>query len=204
MDGKTKRAISPADVAGGILCLIFIPIIIINLILIINSYINPSELPGVFGIRPAIVLSGSMDPTIRTGDLVIIHETDAAKLQKDDVICFMSSGKAITHRIVEVRTDDSGDVQYVTRGDNNDTEDQETVSPDQVQGIWKGTRFGEIGNAILFMQTPTGMILFIILPLLIFFLWDIWRRHRADKAEAARVARLEAELEALKPGKNAE
>lgn len=204
MDGKKKKNISPADVAGVILCLIFIPLIVLNLSLIVNSYINPSQLPGVFGIKPAIVLSGSMEPAISTGDLIFIHETDTAELADGDVICFMSSGKAVTHRIAEIQTDESGKVQYVTRGDGNDAEDRETVTPEQIQGIWKGERIGRVGNFILFMQTPAGMVIFIIVPLLLFFLWDIWRRHKADKAEAARLARLEAELEALRPGKEGE
>ena len=47
-------------------------------------------------------------------------------------------------------------------------------------------------------QTATGMLLFVICPLILFILWDIWRRHKLDKEEAARTALLEAELEALK------
>lgn len=186
------------------MCIIFIPVIIINLILIVSSYTNPDEIPGVFGVKPAVVLSGSMEPTIQAGDLIFIRETDPNKLQKDDVICYLSSGKAITHRIADITTGEDGRLQFVTRGDANNAEDQLPVTADQVQGIWKGGRIGGLGNFILFMQSTTGMILFIVCPLLLFFLWDIWHRRRLDKAENARTKELEAELNALRAGKETE
>nr|WP_072854307.1 signal peptidase I [Lactonifactor longoviformis] len=186
------------------MCIIFIPVIIINLILIVSSYTNPEEIPGVFGVKPAVVLSGSMEPTIQAGDLIFIRETDPNKLQKDDVICYLSSGKAITHRIADITTGEDGRLQFITRGDANNAEDQLPVTADQVQGIWKGGRIGGLGNFILFMQSTTGMILFIVCPLLLFFLWDIWHRRRLDKAENARTKELEAELNALRAGKETE
>ncbi|WP_341457080.1 signal peptidase I, partial [Lactonifactor longoviformis] len=203
MKNKRKNP-SLSSVVGIIMCIIFIPVIIINLILIVSSYTNPEEIPGVFGVKPAVVLSGSMEPTIQAGDLIFIRETDPNKLQKDDVICYLSSGKAITHRIADITTGEDGRLQFITRGDANNAEDQLPVTADQVQGIWKGGRIGGLGNFILFMQSTTGMILFIVCPLLLFFLWDIWHRRRLDKAENARTKELEAELNALRAGKETE
>lgn len=201
---RTKKKPTLSGIVGVVLCIIFIPIIIMNLTLIINSYITPDELPGVFGIKPAIVLSGSMEPTIRTGDLIFIHNTDTQGLKEGDVICYLTSGSAVTHRIAGITRGDDGRPRYVTRGDANNAEDRLPVTPEQVQGIWKGGRIGGLGNFILFMQTTTGMIIFIVCPLLLFFVWDIWRRHRLDKAEADRTAQLEAELAALKSGTGGE
>ena len=197
---RTKKKNTLSGIVGIVMCIIFIPIIIMNLTLIINSYINPDELPGVFGIKPAIVLSGSMEPTIRTGDLIFIHSTDTQELKEGDVICYLTSGSAVTHRIAGIANGEDGLPRYVTRGDANNAEDRLPVTSEQVQGIWKGGRIGGLGNFILFMQTTAGMILFIVCPLLLFFVWDIWRRHRLDKAESARTAQLEAELAALKSG----
>lgn len=145
-----------------------------------------------------------MEPAIQAGDLIFIRETDPSDLQKDDVICYLSSGKAITHRIAGITTGEDGKLQFVTRGDANNSEDQLPVSAGQIQGIWKGGRIGGLGNFILFMQSTTGMILFIVCPLLLFFLWDIWHRRRLDQAENARTKELEAELNALRAGKETE
>lgn len=203
MNQENKRKLSASGIVGVVLCAVFIPIILINIILIAGSYINPGELPGVLGIKPAVVLSGSMEPTIQVGDLIFIRSADPAALQEGDVICYLSSGKAITHRIVGVAQGEDGRPRYVTQGDANNAADRLAVSTDQVQGVWKGARVPGLGSAILFMQTTTGMILFIICPLLLFFIWDIWRRRRLDKAEADRTARLEAELAALREERDA-
>ena len=104
------RKISVRSVMGGILCVIFIPVIFINLTLIISTYTKPGEMPGVFGIKPVIVLSGSMEPVIQTGDMIFLHSTDPARLQTGDVICYLDSGQAITHRIVGIREGEDGQV----------------------------------------------------------------------------------------------
>lgn len=204
MSQNKKKKISLSGVIGVLLCVIFIPVIVINLTLIISSYINPDEIPGVFGIKPAVVLSGSMEPTIQVGDLIFIHDADTEGLKEGDVICYLSSGQAVTHRITEVTTGEDGRSQYITQGDANNDKDQTAVTTDQIQGIWKGQRVAGIGNFLLFMQSTTGMLIFIVCPVLLFFIWDIWQRRRADKADAARTAELEAELEALKSGKKDE
>lgn len=201
MGQEKKHKISISGIVGGILCVIFIPLILINLILIAGSYIHPDELPGIFGIKPAVVLSGSMEPEIRTGDLIFIRNTDISSLKEGDVICYLSSGKAVTHRIESITAGEDGKARYITRGDANNAQDRLPVEADQIQGIWNGARIGGLGNFILFMQTPIGMVLFILCPLLLFILWDVWRRRRMDKAEASRTAALEAELAALKSGR---
>ena len=188
------RKISVRSVMGGILCVIFIPVIFINLTLIISTYTKPGEMPGVFGIKPVDVLSGSMEPVIQTGDMIFLHSTDQARLQTGDVICYLDSGQAITHRIVGIREGEDGQVRYVTQGDGNNTADRQAVSADQVQGIWRGGKIPGMGSGIMFMQSAAGMILFMICPLCLFILWDIWRRRRLDREEAEHRAALEAEL----------
>lgn len=201
---KKKRRLSVSDIIGNILCVILIPIVVINLILIAGSYIHPEAMPGIFGIKPAIVLSGSMEPAIQTGDLIFIHKADVSGIKEGDVICYLSSGKAVTHRVMAVTAGEDGKPRYVTKGDANNAEDQLAVSADQIEGIWRGGRIRGLGDGILFMQTTTGMILFIICPLLLFVLWDLLRLRRMDQKETARTAELEAELEALKQEKEAQ
>ena len=195
---RQGRRFTASGVLGVVLCIVFIPLIVVNLVLIVSSYLKPDELPGVLGVKPAVVLSGSMDPAIQVGDLIFVNDCDPAALKEGDVVCYLSSGKAITHRIVSIAEGDDGQPRLVTKGDANNAEDRLAVSFDQVQGQWSGARGPGLGNAILFMQTPAGMILFIVCPLALFFAWDVWRRRRMDKAEAARAAQLEAELAALR------
>lgn len=199
---EKKRKISCKTILGAILCVIFIPVIVINLILIFGTYLHPDEMPGVFGVKPVIVLSGSMEPEIMTGDLIFLHKTDTADLKEGDVICYLTSGKAVTHRITKVTTGEDGELRFITQGDANNVEDRLPVRAEQVEGIWKGGRIGGLGEKIMAVQTPTGMVITILCPVLAFVLWDFWIRKRADKEELLRVAReraeLEAELDAMK------
>lgn len=199
---KETRRISLPGVTGAVLCMAFIPIILINLVLIASSYINPGELPGVLGIKPAVVMSGSMEPVIETGDMIFIRSTDPGTLKEGDVICYLLSGKAITHRIVGVTTGEDGQPRYITRGDANNAEDRMPVTSEQVQGIWNGGRIPGLGHKIMAIQTPMGMVLTIICPLLLYIIIDIWLRRRADRQQMMQAvmekARLEAEIKAMK------
>lgn len=184
---------------GVALCVIFIPLLLINVTLIVKSYTNPNQVPDFMGYKPFIVLSGSMEPEIMTGDMVLVKKTDAGNLQKGDVISYKSGEAVITHRIVDVTAED-GEVRYVTQGDANDSPDQTMVQPADVEGIYR-RRIPGMGKAAMFMQTTTGMIIFVVCPLLLFIVWDIIRRKLEGRKEASRARELELELERLKAEK---
>ncbi|MBR3696831.1 MAG: signal peptidase I [Clostridia bacterium] len=122
-------------ILGIIIIMIFLPILIINTLLIVKSYLNPNEAPNVFGFKPFIVLSGSMEPTIKTGDIVIIKNCDKDKLKTGDIIAYKSGKSIITHRIDSVIEED-GEKKFITKGDNNNAEDKNPVSISSVEGIF--------------------------------------------------------------------
>lgn len=187
------------NVIGIILCLIFIPVILINLVLIVKTYTDADRIPSVAGFSPVICLSGSMEPLFSAGDMIVIRETgDPAGLREGDVICYLTGDNvAVTHRIVQV-TQSDGQVRYVTQGDaNENAPDQLAVSPDQVQGVYTGIHIPKLGSLAMFMQTTTGMILFIVCPLLILVGWDVLRRSLDAKREKARAQELETRLREL-------
>ena len=88
-----------------ILLIIMLPILIVNGVILINSYMYPDKIPSFFGYKPFIVLSGSMEPTINTGDLAISKEIDTSTLKVGDIISFkIKDNIVVTHRIVEITT----------------------------------------------------------------------------------------------------
>lgn len=187
-------------VIGVILCMVFIPLLVINVTLIVKSYTSPDTVPDFMGYKPFIVLSGSMEPTIMTGDMVFVKETDASMLQKGDVVAYRSGESVITHRIMEV-VDENGETRYVTQGDANNAADEAKISASDVEGIYI-SRIAGLGNLAIFMQTTTGMILFVVCPLILFVVYDIFRRKVRDKKESSRTRELEEELERLKAEQN--
>ncbi|WP_243009077.1 hypothetical protein [Clostridium sp. AM58-1XD] len=62
-------------------------------------------------------------------------------------------------------------------------------------------RLAGAGNLAMFMQTTTGMILFVVCPLVLFILWDVIRRRLQDRRDVSRTRELEIELERLKAEK---
>jgi signal peptidase len=94
---------------GTILCIILIPILIINCILIVRSYTDKTQVPNVGGFLPLIVLSDSMYPGIQSGDLIICHTQDASEVAVGDVIAFFdpagNGSSIVTHRVTEITTE---------------------------------------------------------------------------------------------------
>lgn len=179
-----------------LVCVLLIPLLIVNLTIIVKSISDPQQVPGFMGYKPLIVLSGSMEPTILPGDIVVVREVPADTLQKGDIVSYMSGKSVITHRIMEISQAD-GKRNFYTKGDNNNVDDGVPVTDDMLQGKYL-FRIPRIGHAAIFMQTPTGMLLFIAVPLILFILYDVFRRRNYDKREEKATRELEAELEAMK------
>lgn len=88
--------------------------------------------PRIFGYKPYIVLSGSMEPTIQTGSIAYINTKDTDVETGDIVSFYESNGAVVTHRIMR------GDAEtgYDTKGDANNAEDMNTLSQEQIIGTY--------------------------------------------------------------------
>ena len=190
------------SIAGIIVCVLCIPIIIVNAVLIVRAYAYPNDIPSAFGVKPMICLSGSMSPLFEAGDMVFVKNVDVNTLKVDDVVCFIKNGTAITHRTIELSTDENGKVSYVTKGDANNVKDSEVVYQEEIQGLYTGVNIPEMGNFAVFMQTTNGMILFVVCPLLVLIAYNIIRQKIASKEERKRMMELQMELLKMK-GKEA-
>ena len=90
----------------------------------------PALLPGW---RSVVISSGSMSPSIRTGDVVVVAPSDGQGLSPGTVAVFSDPAVSgtVTHRIVGVNPDGS----YRTKGDANPEADSTPFSPEQVVGV---------------------------------------------------------------------
>lgn len=152
--------------------------------IVYKAYRYPDRVPDIFGIKPMIVLSGSMETSIYTGDLVFTKMVDTSTLKVDDIIAFRNENdKVTTHRIIEI-VNDNGIKKFKTKGDNNNTEDANLVALDDVEGIYIG-RIPKVGNFLLFMQKPIGLIVVLLIILVIGLLWLylISRKENKNKKE---------------------
>ena len=140
---------------------ILLIILIINVSIIIQTKTKPNLVPNIFGFKPFIVLSGSMESKINVGDLVFVKEVNPSKLQVGDIIAFRDSENIVTtHRIVDIETKDN-EICFVTKGDANNANDDGIVYPSMVEGKYQ-TKIAKLGNAILFIQQPVGFVIMLM------------------------------------------
>lgn len=190
---KIKKAISI------IVILILIPILLISIVILVDSHTHPNEVPSFFGWKPFIVLSGSMETQISAGDIVVVKEIDTKELKKGDIIAFKDGNIVITHRIDEV-TEIDGKTQYITKGDNNSTQDIGYVSPEQIEGVFK-FKVSRLGNLAMFIQTPLGMIVCLSIPIIIIILLQTTDSKKEKEELIAKLnkqSKMEEEIEKLK------
>ncbi|NMA13994.1 MAG: signal peptidase I [Clostridia bacterium] len=154
------------------------------------------------GYKPFIVLSGSMEPEILAGDLIVTKEIAPEDVQVGDVISFrVDQDVVVSHRVTEIETE--GGLSFLTKGDANIGMDATEVLPEDLEGVYLW-RFGGMGEFALFLQTPVGMLLFVVVPLGLFIIYDVVSRNRRNRTKSSREAELEAELAALKAAKGQE
>ena len=167
---------------------LFVAFAVIVTILAFAAQRSADGIPTVGGKCYLTVLSDSMSPTFKEGDLIVckkLSNEGKASLKKDDIISFHTQldingdGKAEdvinTHRVVDVELNAEGKVaRYITRGDNNVANDIESVHYTDVVAKYTGTRLRGFGNFLSFLQTPKGFLVVIILPLIAFFLYEVY------------------------------
>ncbi len=194
-------------IIGIVLCVILVPILIVNCTLIVKSFINKDEAPDFAGVVPLIVLTDSMYPDIKKGDLIFTKKVDTSDIQVGDVISFYAAEDDYTtiwtHKVIEVIPD--GDtVKFRTQGVNNPTPDGKLREADKIVGKWNDVRIGGAGSLAMEMQKPGGLIICVVVPILLFVGYDIIRRKMYEKNQGSDVDALRAELEALKAEKAAQ
>jgi len=130
-----------------------------------------------FGWRTEVVISGSMEPAILTGSVVIVRPIVPDTIRKGDIIMFSSLDmkSLTTHRVVNVEYEPT--LQFITKGDANKNSDITPIVPDQIVGIVTVT-IPYLGILTQFIKTPLGFTLFFLIPAMILIgreVLDLWR-----------------------------
>lgn len=88
---------------------------------------------GVFPIKPIAIASGSMEKELYVGDVVIVKKCNANDIVNGDIIQYQMKGYTVIHRVIE-KKQKNGEYYFTTKGDNNPSEDKESVKEEQVLG----------------------------------------------------------------------
>jgi signal peptidase I len=173
----SSRAVSIRQMAGTTF---------FGLSLLLAMSVGLAVIPMFLGLRPFVIMSGSMEPTITTGSVAITRPVLSEGLQVGDVIAFNPHPDSVLptiHRIIKVE-DRQGTRYYTTRGDANTGDDAEMALPPtglQVLGAipW-------IGYAVFYAAQPVGTLLLVVVPLGLLAL--LWIKDRVIGARQTRTA----------------
>ena len=128
------------------------------------------------GFTPMIVESDSMAPTFSEGDLIIIKKCDPATLEEGDIITFhtiIENEYALnTHRIDSIQ-EENGMRSYVTKGDNNAIADTHVIADGDIVGQYV-VKVAGLGKVLGFLSGKIGFLVIIVVPLLLFFIYQIY------------------------------
>lgn len=159
--------------------IMLIPLLIYNISLIVQSIVNPEKTPSFLGIKAYVIISGSMQPEIEIGDIVITKNAEPDELKKGDIISFRKGQSVVTHRISEkIMVND--EIQYKTRGDNNNTEDSGTISYNLIEGKVVQV-IPVLGKVALMFQGKMAIILFIIVSYIYLLYSDTLRKKNTKR-----------------------
>lgn len=134
--------------------------------------------PLAFGARPHTVLTGSMEPAISPGDVVIDERISPTAAAVGDVVTFRDpedQSRLITHRVVRIRPDrDGSHLWFVTQGDANNTTERWRIAADGELGR-VAYAVPWVGHVAALSHTPLGIGLFLFVPLLLLGLDELVR-----------------------------
>lgn len=158
--------------------------IVLSVIAIIALLLIVSMFPITGNIKFMIVQSGSMEPAIKTGSIVMTAPSDDYEI--GNIISFGEDSKTktpTTHRIHDMEVVE-GNPYYITKGDANNAPDREEVSKEEVIGkVLISVPY--VGYIVDFAKRPIGFVLFIIVPALAIIgdeVKKIWKEvHRVKR-----------------------
>lgn len=167
---KKNKVFRIIKLIKNIICWTLIVILVFTLVLFFTSRINGST-PSVFGYSIFRVSSGSMEPELMVGDIILDKTVDNPEdLKVGDVITFKSSDYGdllVTHKVIKAPYEENGKLMLQTKGIANEVEDK-PISVDNVKGIMicKVDYLDTVYNVFL---SPWGLLILIALIVIIFF-----------------------------------
>lgn len=157
---------------------------------------DEQNVASILGYTPMVVESDSMSPTFSKGDMIFIRKCDPASLKEGDIITFhtiINNEYALnTHRIESIA--ENGEARsYTTIGDNNNgVADQHVISDGDIVGKYAGHIKG-LGKVMNFLSSSTGFLIVIVIPMLLFFIYQVYNlimiSIRLKKAVAVETAK---------------
>lgn len=193
-----RRAFKIAGyVALGIAAALLVIVLALNLTITIKGSVNQDVPPDLFGTAPMAVTTDSMEgeeeDSFGEGALIFVRLLDdegRQQLEAWDIVTYRHEKTFVTHRIIGVNRVDGKIVSVTTKGDNR-TDSDGAIPIENVIGRYTGKMEG-IGSFVMFLQSPTGIIVCIGVPIALFIVIDTLRITLYNRKVRARIKAEEA------------
>ena len=169
------------SVVENLVIIVLVFVLVIGAISKLQSN-KDNSLPSIIGLRTFTVLTGSMNPKIKPGDIVVIREVESNSIEVGDVITYYIDNMYVTHRVYEV-INKGNEILFKTKGDANNTVDSEAISESQIIGK-KLFRIPYGGYVAGFTKRYFILLIFLIIAIIsIYKLIDLLKKSKQTKEE---------------------
>lgn len=172
----TKKQTKGQKIISNVVNVILVLAIALAAVSTYVSYVSTSGngVPSIFGIRVLSIQTESMYPVLLPGDLIFdVAVKEPADLRVGDIITYWTviNGERVlnTHTIYEIY-DGGDDLIFGTKGENNTMADPLTVHESEIVGKYS-FRIGGLGKVFDYLQTSTGFLIVVVVPVFVFFLF---------------------------------
>ena len=165
---------------------IFLVIILYNIVLLYMSYIDKFDTPSFYIYKAYVITTNSMEPELKKDDVVVIKKAKADNLKQGDIITFKQNGETITHRIVQIDDIEDGKL-YITKGDNNNVQDEQGLRFDQIEGKLV-IKIPQLGKMVASFKNGIIIVLVLLISAIIYL-------NRITAKERTNIRRAKKKLE---------
>lgn len=172
MEKTTQKPNIPQKIGSALSTLACVTALLLFLLITVQIYTQGYA--NIAGFSVFRVVTGSMEPNIPVGSLLLSKETPISQIETEDVVCFVSkepatAGKVITHRVVSIIQKTDGTIVLETKGDANLSADRRYVTAENLVGrVILFTKEGNLmAGVVEFLSSEVGFLLCVLFPILL-------------------------------------
>ena len=122
---------------GIVLCVVLLPVLVINLLLLVDGALHPDQVPSVFSVAPVVIQSDAMQPSFGVNDLALVIRVEPSTLQEGEVIAYRMADRLLFGRITARSIGNDGGAQFFVKADSASAEAIYPVTGEQVIGRYR-------------------------------------------------------------------
>ncbi len=170
---EEEESVTPGQLRMYVFSSVFLALVVC-LCFLITVQVMTKGYASFMGFSCFRVVTGSMEPQIPVGTILLCKSEDIADIKRGDIVCFSSRaqsqrGMIITHRVVGIKTLENGEIRLETKGDANTVADTNPVDAQNLIGrvVWHTKERNGATNMLSFLGGNIGLLACVVFPVLL-------------------------------------